>query len=291
MAETKCGGVAGVKQDGHVVSVVIPTLGRETLVLVQDALGRQTRPADEVLIILDRERQGVSWGRNTGILQAKGDLIAFIDDDAIPPDDWLERLIQAFDAYGAHVAGGTFQETDPLLDAIRRRRPMPDRILLDTGGWVGNSGNIMFARVVFDRLLQRDGYLFSETFKTSGEDWELMGRVRRDGARAVYVPNPVRHLRRATSWHHCRHSFQRGIGIAKLFRFQRQSSAHVIPQDSLLWGQAGKKAPPRWFAAIWQKLVGPFDIGSFEKPQHFIVYWLGEKCQALGFLWGLLTRG
>lgn len=291
MAETKYGGVTGVKQDVHVVSVVIPTLGRETLALVEDALRRQTRPADEVLIILDRERQGVSWGRNTGIRQAKGDLIAFIDDDAIPPDDWLERLIKALDANGADMAGGTFQETDPLLDAIRRRRPMPDRVVLDTGGWVGNGGNIMFARGVLDRLLQRDGCLFSETFKTSGEDWELMGRLRRDGARAVYVPNPVRHLRRASTWNHYRHSFQRGLGIAKLYRLQRQSPVHLIPQDSLLWGQAGKKAPPRWFAAIWQKLVGPFDIGSFQKTQHFIIYWVGEKFQALGFLWGMLTRG
>lgn len=156
---------------------------------------------------------------------------------------------------------------------------------------MGNSGNILYTKAILDRVLQRDGYVFNETFTTSGEDWELMGRLIRAGARAVYIPTPVRHLRRTTGWSHFRHSFQRGIGIARLFRVQRNASVSVIPQESLLWGTADKKAPPRWWAAIWQKLVGPFDIGAFDKPQHFFVYWMGEKSQALGFLWGMCRRG
>ena len=92
--------------DPHKVSVVIPTLGRDTLALCEAALAKQTRPPDEVVVVIDRDRRGVAWGRNEGIARATGDLIAFADDDGIPPPDWLERLIAAIDRHDAAVAGG-----------------------------------------------------------------------------------------------------------------------------------------------------------------------------------------
>ncbi|MBA3753582.1 MAG: glycosyltransferase family 2 protein [Nitrospira sp.] len=121
--------------DHHIVSVVIPTLGRETLALCQEALAKQTRQPDEVVVVIDQHRRGVAWARNEGIARATGDLIAFADDDGIPPPDWLGRLVAALDRHQATAAGGTFQETDPLLDAIRHRHPLPDTEQIDRGGW------------------------------------------------------------------------------------------------------------------------------------------------------------
>ncbi len=277
-----------MKHDHHIVSVVVPTLGRETLALCQDALANQTRQPDEVIVVLDRERRGVAWGRNEGIARAKGDLIAFADDDGIPPPDWLERLVGALDRHDAAAAGGTFQETDPLLDAIRRRAPLPTVEQIDQGGLVGNGGNILFRRAWLTACEQEDGYIFNPSFQCAGEDWELIWRLRRRGARMVYVPNPVTHLRRATGLQHLRHSFHRGAGIAVLFRAMRADASGIVPQDSLLWGQAGKKADPRWLRAAWEKLAGPFAWGQFHSMRHFCLYWLGEKCQAAGFLWEML---
>ena len=132
--------------DQHTVSIVIPTLGRDTLALRQAALAKQTRQPDQVVVVIDGHRRGVAWARNEGIARATGDLIAFADDDGIPPPDWLERLVAALDRHQAAVAGGTFQETDPLLAAIRRRHPLPDHEQVDEGGLVGNGGNILFRR-------------------------------------------------------------------------------------------------------------------------------------------------
>ncbi|MGD9344417.1 MAG: glycosyltransferase [Candidatus Aminicenantes bacterium] len=39
---------------------------------------------------------GISRARNTGVKNAKGDIIAFIDDDALPESNWLEVLINTF---------------------------------------------------------------------------------------------------------------------------------------------------------------------------------------------------
>ncbi len=46
--------------DRHVVTVVIPTLGRGSLARTLDALARQSRPPDEVLQILDQDRRGAA---------------------------------------------------------------------------------------------------------------------------------------------------------------------------------------------------------------------------------------
>ena len=42
-------------------------------------------------------RQGKSFALNTGIKYARGDIIAFTDDDVIVEQDWLGALLRAFD--------------------------------------------------------------------------------------------------------------------------------------------------------------------------------------------------
>lgn len=276
-----------MNDDRHRVSVVIPTVGRETLALCQAALAKQTRMPDEVVVVIDQQRRGVAWARNEGIAKATGDLIAFADDDGIPPPDWLERLVSALDRHQATVAGGTFQETDPLLDAIRRRNPLPDQEQIDRGGLVGNGGNILFTRECLEDCIRKDGHAFNPRFRAAGEDWELILRLRKRKATMVYVPNPIKHLRRATVWRHLRHSFHRGSGIAALYRLMRADTSGISPQDSLLWGEGGVKAGPRWGKALWSKLIGPFNGKTFQRKRDFWTFWLGEKCQAAGFLWGL----
>ena len=48
----------------------------------------------------------LSISRNIGICMAKGDIVAFIDDDAIPEPEWLEQLARAYDDDGIGGAGG-----------------------------------------------------------------------------------------------------------------------------------------------------------------------------------------
>ena len=277
-------------RDSHVVSVIIPTIGRDTLARCLGALAEQTRPPDEIITMVDRGRRGAAWTRNEGFRQAKGDLIGFIDDDALAPPDWLERLVQAIDRYGAAAAGGTYRETDALLAAVRRRTPMPLTEQVDQGGLVGNAGNIVFSRAWLEQCVAEDGYVFNPGFVGPGEDWELIWRLRKRGATLIYVPNPVTHLRRTSLRQHCRHSFQRGTGIALLYKLYRTDAGSVVVQNSLLWGRDGVKSQAKWGRAFWEKIVGPFDVWNFSKLRHFWQFWIGEKCQALGFLWEMVRR-
>ncbi len=46
----------------------------------------------DVTVIENRDPRGLSGARNSGVAVAKGEVIAFLDDDAVAAPDWLERL-------------------------------------------------------------------------------------------------------------------------------------------------------------------------------------------------------
>ncbi len=109
-------------------SVVISTCDRaSSLATLLEALRRQTYPHFEVVVVqgpcqdgtpelLDRHSEhlrvvrcaerNLSKSRNLGIDAAAGDVIAFIDDDAIPEPRWLEDLARAYDGENVGGAGG-----------------------------------------------------------------------------------------------------------------------------------------------------------------------------------------
>ena len=57
------------------------------------------------LQFLRLDKPGVSRARNAGIAVASGDWFAFVDDDAVPFDDWYEKMVAAIDSAPAERAG------------------------------------------------------------------------------------------------------------------------------------------------------------------------------------------
>jgi len=100
------------------------------LVEAVDSLLSQTHPEMEVIIAVDgnaelyekvsaryggnktvsalllKENVGVSGARNAGIKAAKGDVIAFIDDDAVADKEWVENLLTTYRDFDAAAVGG-----------------------------------------------------------------------------------------------------------------------------------------------------------------------------------------
>lgn len=54
----------------------------------------------------------LSMSRNIGIAMARGDVLAFLDDDAIPEPDWLDRLVTGFRDPKIGSAGGFIRDHD-----------------------------------------------------------------------------------------------------------------------------------------------------------------------------------
>lgn len=63
-------------------------------------------PFAENICHLHCAEQNISVARNIGIGAAKGDLIAFCDDDVVPDPQWLERLVTPFENQNVASAGG-----------------------------------------------------------------------------------------------------------------------------------------------------------------------------------------
>ncbi len=51
------------------------------------------------------ELKNISFSRNTGIKLASGSIVAFLDDDAIPPPQWIEQLLLTYSLHGEKCAG------------------------------------------------------------------------------------------------------------------------------------------------------------------------------------------
>ncbi|HWE64438.1 MAG TPA: glycosyltransferase family 2 protein [Chloroflexota bacterium] len=99
------------------------------LIAALAALRLQTRPPLEVIVVVDHnplllarlrafvpdvlilentDDIGASGARNTAIVTARGDVLAFLDDDAVPQADWLEHLTEPFsDPCVAGVGGAS----------------------------------------------------------------------------------------------------------------------------------------------------------------------------------------
>lgn len=72
--------------------------------------------------------QGRSRARNVGVQRARGDLIAFLDGDALPDSSWLERLAEAYDQQGTDCFLCGFERNLPDLEYMQdpqRATPVP----------------------------------------------------------------------------------------------------------------------------------------------------------------------
>lgn len=126
--------------------------------------------------------QSIALARNMAVLNARGNLIAFIDDDEIPEKDWLLRLHHALRKFEADAVEGPvipyFKGTPPkwVIRGNFYERPVHNTGFI-IGADEGRTGNILIKKEVFTKT----GALFDPRFASGSEDRDFIRRMIHEG--------------------------------------------------------------------------------------------------------------
>ena len=215
------------------VSVVICAYNAEsTLTECLDAVVALDYPNYEVIVVDDgstdataavafdypvrlvsTENRGLSCARNTGLGQATGDIVAYLDSDAYPDPHWLKYLVRSFTTTGHVGVGGPNLppgDDGPIAQCVAAAPGGPVHVLLTDEEAEHIPGCNMAFRA--DALRAIGG--FDPRFRAAGDDVDVCWRLQDEGWTLGFSPA-------ALVWHHRRNSVlaywrqQRGYGHAE----------------------------------------------------------------------------
>ena len=211
------------------MSIVIATAGQAPYFdRVVEAVALQTYRSCEVIVVdnnrIQQVQNGIGFGllhpvnvvhervpglsraRNRGISVARGDVIAFFDDDAVPDEDWVMKLVEGIARYGSSAAGGTVElalpkripywfcdEIRQLLSALNYERidiPVISLSQYIVGANMCITRSALSTYGAFNPMFGRVGRMLR-----SSEELEFCRRLQRVGERVSFIANArVRHL-------------------------------------------------------------------------------------------------
>jgi glycosyltransferase involved in cell wall biosynthesis len=163
--------------------------------------------------LINTPNRGLSSARNTAMLNARGEIVAYIDDDAYPDPQWLRYLAYAYHSSTHAAIGGPNIAPDddgPIATCVAHAPGGPVHVLVTDEIAEHIPGcNMSFRR---DVLLEVGG--FDPVYRQAGDDVDICWRIQLTGRTIGFHPS-------AFVWHHRRNSLkaywkqQKGYGKAE----------------------------------------------------------------------------
>jgi glycosyltransferase involved in cell wall biosynthesis len=180
------------------VELVVIVDGKEE---VYDEIAADYGDIDNTQVHCNDRNRGLSYSRNRGAELATGDVVAFLDDDAVADSEWIAALVDGYERHDVHSVGGKL--VPDWLDGEATHLPAEFYFLIgatyrgfpNSEGYVRNtfSSNLSFRR---DTFLELGG--FEEDMGKRGEnnlqggETQLCSRLHETtGERVLYVPDAV----------------------------------------------------------------------------------------------------
>jgi glycosyltransferase involved in cell wall biosynthesis len=155
---------------------------------------------------------GLSRARNAGVRAARGEIVAFTDDDCYPTASYLNDLLDVFVSREFDYCGGRvllYDSRDLPVTIQTSVIPLvfPPKTFISAGAIHG--ANMAFRRRVFETTGPFDVLMGAGSVTRSAEDLDLIFRASWCGYTGIYAPAP-------TIMHHHRRTTQ--VQVARLKR-------------------------------------------------------------------------
>jgi GT2 family glycosyltransferase len=192
-----------------------------------EAIERLDYPRDrfELIVVEDADGEGPATARNRGAERARGELLAFTDDDCRPGAGWLRALVARWAAAPDVAVGGQTTNGLPGEPFATASQTIVDLVYAHFNGPGGDarffaSNNLAVPAAGFVAL---GG--FDEEFQAS-EDRDFCARWLASGRRLAFAAEAVvAHEPRLTLGRFCRRHFEYGRGA---YRYHRSRPAGTV---------------------------------------------------------------
>jgi glycosyltransferase involved in cell wall biosynthesis len=252
--------------------------------------------------LINTPNRGLSNARNTGMYHSKGEIIAYIDDDAYPDVHWLRYLAYSYiNTDHAGIGGPNIVpfEDGPIAKCVANAPGGPVHVLVTDEIAEHIPGcNMSFRR---SALMEVGG--FDPVYRAAGDDVDVCWRIQATGKTIGFHPS-------ALVWHHRRNSIkaywkqQKGYGKAEAL-LENKWPEKYNGFGHLAWAgriygngftlpikvKKDKIFHGTWGTALFQSVYQPADgfINSIPlMPEWYLLSLFLALTASLGFLWAPL---